>query len=90
MMARSFYYFCAHRGYKFWGMGDSHEDSYIDEVLSYVFAALGFYFQYKIGFDVPFPFNLLLLPLGTLLAALLSAYRNKLSSQNILSFSRTR
>jgi hypothetical protein len=34
-----------------------------DEVLSYGLAALGFYFQFSLNFDVPFPFNLLLWPL---------------------------
>jgi len=34
----------------------------VDEVLSYFFAACGFYFQFKLGFSVPYPFNLLLFP----------------------------
>ena len=46
---------------------NKQEDTYIDEILSYVFAAGGVYFQFKIGFDMPFPFNLLLWPLGTCL-----------------------
>lgn len=41
---------------------DSHEDTVIDEILSYVFAALGFGFQLMLGFDLPFPFNLVLFP----------------------------
>jgi len=45
---------------------NKQEDTYVDEILSYIFAACGFYFQFKIGFDMPFPFNLLLWPLGTL------------------------
>jgi hypothetical protein len=42
----------------------NHEDTYIDEAVSYVFALFGFYFQFKMNFDVPFPFNILLFPLG--------------------------
>jgi hypothetical protein len=41
-------------------------DSVVDEVLSYVFAVIGFYFQYKLGFQIPsvlrivfFPFEIL-------------------------------
>jgi hypothetical protein len=66
MMARAAYYLCSSRGYKLWGMvPDKHEESYLDEALSYVFAAAGFYFQFKMSFDMPFPFSLLLWPLGT-------------------------
>jgi len=51
------------RGYTFGGLiPANHEDTKIDEYLSFLFAALGFYFQYKLGFDVPFPFNILLFP----------------------------
>lgn len=65
-MARAVYYFFSSRGYELWGMvPNKHEESYLDEALSYVFAALGFYFQLKIHFDITFPFNLLLWPLGT-------------------------
>lgn len=73
MMARAIYNFCSERNIKFFGMvPNKHEESYIDEVLSYIFAAGGFYFQFKIGFDMPFPFNLLLWPLGTLLENVLA------------------
>lgn len=41
---------------------DRHEDTYIDEIGGYMVAAMGFYFQFRLGFDVPFPFNVLLLP----------------------------
>lgn len=41
-------------------------DSVVDEGLSYVFAAIGFYFQYKLGFQIPsllkvvfFPFEIM-------------------------------
>mmetsp|Transcript_20099 Transcript_20099/g.22977 ORF Transcript_20099/g.22977 Transcript_20099/m.22977 type:complete len:325 (+) Transcript_20099:64-1038(+) len=39
-----------------------HSETYLDEILSYIFAACGFYFQFKLGFDVPYPFNLILFP----------------------------
>lgn len=38
------------------------KDTYIDEVLAYGFAIAGFSFQFKLGFDVSFPFNILLFP----------------------------
>jgi hypothetical protein len=60
MMARALYDFGVERG---WFSG-SHEETSVDEFASYLFAALGFYFQYSLRFDVPFPFNLLLWPLG--------------------------
>jgi len=37
-------------------------ETYLDEILSYIFAGCGFYFQFKLGFDVPYPFNLILFP----------------------------
>ena len=37
-------------------------ESYFDEVLSYVFAGIGFFWQFKAGFKVPFPLTLLLWP----------------------------
>ena len=41
---------------------DNHEDTSVDEYASYVFAALGFLFQFAVGFNVPFPLNLFLWP----------------------------
>jgi len=37
-------------------------ESYLDEVVGWTLAALGFYFQYTMGFAMPFPLNLLLWP----------------------------
>jgi len=37
--------------------------TFVDEILGYVVAFLGFYFQFKMNFSVPFPFNVLLFPL---------------------------
>lgn len=41
---------------------DDHEKTSLDEYASYVFAALGFMFQFFVGFRPPFPLNLLLWP----------------------------
>jgi hypothetical protein len=41
---------------------DDHEKTNVDEYASYVFAALGFLFQVAVGFNVPFPLNLVLWP----------------------------
>mmetsp|Transcript_31935 Transcript_31935/g.45419 ORF Transcript_31935/g.45419 Transcript_31935/m.45419 type:complete len:331 (+) Transcript_31935:75-1067(+) len=64
MMARAILHGCTRRGFKLGGMiPDNHEDTMFDEVASYVFAAVGFYFQFRLNFDVPFPCNLFLWPL---------------------------
>jgi len=39
-----------------------HEDTYIDEALGWTLALIGFYFQYSLGFSVPWPFNWVLWP----------------------------
>jgi hypothetical protein len=63
MMARSLYAFCLAHKIKLFGLlPDNHEDTAIDELLSYLFAGLGFYFQFKMAFDIPFPLNLVLWP----------------------------
>ena len=40
------------------------EDSYLDEVILYTMAALGFSFQFFQGFQLPFPLNIVFLPLS--------------------------
>jgi hypothetical protein len=63
MMARSAYQALLIRDIRLGGLiKDNHEDSDLDEMLSYVFAGLGFSFQLWIGFQVPFPFSILLWP----------------------------
>jgi hypothetical protein len=63
IMSRSIMKFLHKRGWTLWGLiPANHEDTYLDEVMSYAFAGIGFYFQFKLGFDVPFPLNFLLLP----------------------------
>lgn len=53
---------------KGWTLGgiipESDKDTQIDETFSYVFAFIGFYVQFSMNFQVPFPFNILLFPLG--------------------------
>ena len=58
-MARALMRMGRKRGVKF--LPADHE-TYIDEVAAYIFAGLGFYFQFSLHFDVPFPFNWLLWP----------------------------
>jgi hypothetical protein len=57
---------CIKKGVTLGGLiPDKHEDTYIDEIVGYLLAATGFYFQFQLGFSVPFPFNFLLLPFET-------------------------
>ena len=58
MMARAAYKFGIHHKV----LQKGHEESVIDEVLSYVFAALGFYVQFQSNFGLPFPLNFVLWP----------------------------
>jgi hypothetical protein len=64
IMSRAIMAICCKKGWRLGGLiKENEEDTSFDENMSYVFAALGFYFQYKLGFDMPFPFNILLWPL---------------------------
>ena len=38
------------------------DETYLDEIVGYALAALGLYFQLSMGFQVPFPLNVLLFP----------------------------
>jgi len=63
MMSQAAYQALIERNIKLGGLiKDSHQDTVIDEILSYALAALGFMFQLKIGFKLQYPFNLLLWP----------------------------
>lgn len=63
MMARAVYFFCLHHQFTMFGMiTKNHEDSIVDEVLSYLFAGMGFYVQLVHGFKPPFPVNIILWP----------------------------
>jgi hypothetical protein len=37
-------------------------DTYIDEIFSVILAMTGFYFQFSVGFDINFPYNIPLMP----------------------------
>ena len=64
MMGSAFYDFCLYRKWTLGGMIPPNQaDSFLDEGLMYLFAALGIYVQFKMQFDMPFPFNLILWPL---------------------------
>lgn len=64
MMARAFYQFCIYRGFTLGGLiPEDHSKSVVDEGLSYLFAGLGFYVQFRSGFVLPAPLNLILWPL---------------------------
>jgi hypothetical protein len=63
MMARALYDLLVHHQINVFGLlPKDHKDSQVDEIFSYVFAAAGFYSQYRLGFRLPFPFKLLLWP----------------------------
>lgn len=53
---------------KKWAIGDiigkDEKDTILDEYISYAIAFMGFYFQWKFGFGVPFPLNFVLFPFG--------------------------
>lgn len=64
IMARTLLRVAHKKGYTLFGLvKENHEDSSLDEYLSYAFAAMGFYFQFSMGFETPFPFNIILFPL---------------------------
>ena len=64
MMAQAIYQFLVVREIKLGGLLKSpdHNESNLDEYLSFVFAGLGFFFQLKSGFSLPFPLNFVLFP----------------------------
>jgi hypothetical protein len=65
MMARATYLFCVQHKIELFGLippNSDHTKSNLDEYLSYVFAAAGFFFQFKHNFSLPFPINLVLWP----------------------------
>ena len=63
MCTRALVKFAYRRGWKLGGLiCEDDEDTYIDEVAGFLLAFLGFYFQWYLGFYVPFPLNLILFP----------------------------
>ena len=64
MMALALFEACKHRKITLFGLiPEDANQSIVDEVLSYVFAGLGFYVQFRSGFSLPAPLKLLLWPL---------------------------
>lgn len=62
-MARAFCLFCIQHGFDMGGfIKANHEEMILDEILSYVFAALGFYVQFSHHFAIPFPLNVVFWP----------------------------
>lgn len=65
MMANATYRFCLHRNIDLFGLiKPDAKDSFVDEGFSYLFATIGFYTQFRFGFQVPFPFNVVLFPVS--------------------------
>lgn len=65
MMARATVLFCVKHKFDLFGLlpldGD-HTKTNLDEYLSYLFASMGFFFQFIHSFSLPFPLNLVLWP----------------------------
>ena len=40
----------------------NEEESYLDEIIGWIVAAIGIYFQIRLGFSLPFPLNIILFP----------------------------
>lgn len=63
LMSRALLKICVEKGINPAGIiPDKHEETNIDETIAYAIAALGFYTQWTMGFDMPFPFNIFLMP----------------------------
>lgn len=64
MMAQAAYQALTYRNIKLFGLiPEDNTKSVVDEALSYIFAAAGFYVQFRSGFSLPAPLKLLLWPL---------------------------
>jgi hypothetical protein len=65
MMSRALLNIARSRGVSFDSMlSKDNNDTTLDENLSYLLSLIGIYFQFKIGFNVPFPLNIFLWPLA--------------------------
>jgi hypothetical protein len=63
LMARATYQFLVYRKINLFGLiPDDNSESVLDEALSYIFAGLGFYTQFRAGFSLPTPLNYVLWP----------------------------
>ena len=62
-MAHATHSFCLHRHINPFGMIQKNlHDTYLDEILTYTFATMGLFTQFRLGFQLPRPFNILLFP----------------------------
>jgi hypothetical protein len=59
MFSRNVFVYCNRKGY----FHLKHEETNIDEVVGWLLAGLGVYFQIHHGFSLPFPLNILMFPL---------------------------
>lgn len=67
MITRALMRFCVRHGHTFGGLiPKNDEDTYLDEILGWGIAFLGFSFQFMMGFSLPFPLNLFCWPIGIL------------------------
>ena len=67
MFSRGILNFANARGLKsLGGMSLEHDKTYLDELVGYAIATVGFYFQWHYGFAMPFPFSLVMLPLDAI------------------------
>ena len=67
MFSRGICSFLNKRGYKsFLGLSLEHDKTYVDEVVGFLLAIVGFWFQWSFGFGMPFPFNVVMFPLDVI------------------------
>jgi len=67
MFSRGLLNFANNRGLKsVYGISLEHEHTYLDELVGYAIAVCGIFFQWHYGFSMPFPFNIVMLPLDAL------------------------
>jgi len=67
LITRALMRFCVRHGHTFGGLiPKNDEDTYLDEILGWGIAFLGFSFQFMMGFSLPFPLNLFCWPIGIL------------------------
>jgi len=64
MITQTLFLMCKKNGWNPMGiLPDSLDNTLIDEIFGYAFAAFGVYVQFKFSFSVPFPLNLVMFPL---------------------------
>lgn len=67
MITRALMRFANKHGHNLWGLiPKNDEDTYLDEILGWGIAFLGFSWQFMMDFSLPFPFNFFFWPVGIL------------------------